>query len=260
MPQSFIDLLRSKMLMLKAGVQMMSDLVGNPSIPRQDGAASGYWITEGQPPTKSQLTLGQLQLNPKTVGARTEFTRQLLIQSSPAIDQLVKSDIAAVLGRTIDAGIVNGSGANGEPTGFLNTTGVSAIGKAGADFAWVDAIKFKTEFRKSNAPGTPSFLTSPDVTGILETRPKIGTTFPVYLLENGKLAGYGIEDSTAFPATTLAFGDWSTIILGEWGILEIEANKYGSTFGAGGIEVRGLHMVDVAVRYPQAIKKMTDFS
>jgi HK97 family phage major capsid protein len=104
MPQSFIDILRSRMLMLKAGVQVLSDLVGNPSIPRQDGTMTGYWLNEGAPPTKSQLALGQLPLSPKTVGARTEFTRQLLIQSAPSIDQLVKSDIAAVLARTIDAG------------------------------------------------------------------------------------------------------------------------------------------------------------
>jgi len=260
MPQSFIDLLRSKMLMLKAGVQVLSDLVGNPSIPRQDGASTGYWVSEGQPPTKSQLTLGQLTMSPKTCGARTEFTRQLLIQSAPSIDQLVKSDIAAVLARTIDAAVINGSGLNGEPTGFLNTTGVSAITKVGSDFAWADAVAFNTAFRNSNAPGTPSWLTNPTVIGTLESRPKIGTTYPVYLIENGKLNGFSIDHSTAFPANTLAFGDYSTIILGEWGILEIEANKYGSTFGAGGIEVRGLHMVDVAVRYPQAIKKMTDFS
>lgn len=260
MPQSFIELLRSKMLMLKAGVRVMSDLVGNPSIPRQDGASTGYWISEGQPPTKSQLTLGQLQMSPKTCGARTEFTRQLLIQSAPSIDQLVKSDIAEVLARTVDAAIINGSGSNGEPTGFLNTTGVSAISKVGSDFAWADAVAFNTAFRNSNAPGTPSWLANPTVLGVLETRPKIGSTFPVYLLENGKLNGFGIDYSTAFPSSTITFGDYSTIILGEWGILEIEANKYGSTFGAGGIEVRGLHMVDVAVRYPQALKKMTDFS
>jgi HK97 family phage major capsid protein len=260
MPQSFIELLRSKMLMLKAGVRVMSDLVGNPSIPRQDGSTTGYWVTEGVAPGKSDVTLGQLTMSPKTCGARTEFTRQLLVQSAPSIDQLVKSDIAEVLARTVDAAIINGSGTDGQPTGFLNTTGVSSIAKAGADFAWADAVAFNTAFRNSNAPGTPSWLASPTVLGTLETRPKIGTTYPVYLLENGKLNGYGIDHSTAFPASTISFGDYSTIVLGEWGILEIEANKYGSTFGAGGIEVRGLHMVDVAVRYPQALKKMTDFS
>lgn len=260
MPQSFIELLRSKTLMLKAGVRVMSDLVGNPSIPRQDGASTGYWISEGQPPTKSQLVLGQLTMSPKTCGARTEFTRQLLIQSAPSIDQLVKSDIAEVMARTLDAAIINGSGSNGQPTGFLNTTGVSAISKVGSDFAWADAIAFETAFANSDAPGTPSWLTNPSVRGTLKTRPKIGSTFPVFLLEGGQLNGYGLDVSTAFPANTLTFGDYSTIILGEWGILEIEANKYGSTFGAGGIEVRALNMVDVAVRYPQALKKMADFS
>jgi HK97 family phage major capsid protein len=53
MPQSFIDLLRSKAIMLsKAGVSVMSGLVGNPSVPRQDGAATGYWVAEGVAPNE----------------------------------------------------------------------------------------------------------------------------------------------------------------------------------------------------------------
>jgi hypothetical protein len=69
-----------------------------------------------------------------------------------------------------------------------------------------------------------------------------------------------VEATTQMPASTLIFGAYSTIILGEWGVLEIEANRLGSGFRAGNIEVRGLHMVDVAVRYPQALKKLTAFA
>lgn len=261
MPQSFIELLRSKAIMLsQAGVQVMSDLVGNPSIPRQDSSSTGYWISEGQPPTKSQLGLGQLQMSPKTCGARTEFTRQLLIQSAPSIDQLVKSDIAAVLARTIDSAIIQGSGSAGQPTGIMHTTGVDDMTMAGSAFAWEDAVAFETAIAEGNAPEATKFVVRPSIVGTLKTRPKIGTTYPVYLLENNQLNGYEVAATTQMPANTILFGDFSTVILGEWGILEIEANKYGTTFGAGGIEVRGLHMVDVAVRYPQALKQMTTFA
>jgi hypothetical protein len=53
---------------------------------------------------------------------------------------------------------------------------------------------------------------------------------------------------------------WSQVIFAEWGNLEIVANDKGSTFRKGNIEVRGLHMCDVQVRYPQAFKKLESFS
>lgn len=263
MPQSFIELLRSKAIMLsQGGVQVMSDLVGNPSIPRQDGAATGYWVAEGVPPAESQLVLGQLTMSPKTCGAMTEFTRQLLIQSAPSIDQLVKSDIAAVLARTIDTAIIDGSGTAGQPTGILNTTGVDAItlSGSGSAFDWSDALEFESSIAEGNAPDATKWITRPSVKGVLKGRPKIGTTYPVFLInDDNTLNGYPVVTTTQCPANTMMFGDFSTVIMGEWGILEIEANKYGTSFGHGGIQVRGLHMVDVAVRYPSAIKKTEAF-
>lgn len=261
MPGSFIEILRSKMRMLELGVTVMSGLVGNPSIPRQDGAATGYWVSEGVAPTESQQVFAQLGMSPKTCGAVTEFTRQLLVQSAPSVDQLVYSDLAAVLARTIDKAIIQGTGTAGQPTGILSTTGVSEVDMIGATFAFADAVAFETAVLEADAPEGTAWLCRPSVAGTLKSRPKIGSTYPVYLNENNSMNGYPVKTTTQLTsATTLLFGAFSTILLGEWGILEIEANRLGSGFRAGNIEVRGLHMVDVAVRYPQALKKLTAFA
>lgn len=261
MPQSFIEILRSKMKMLELGVKVMSGLVGNPSIPRQDGAATGYWVNEGAAPTESQQIFAQLGLNPKTCGAVTEFTRQLLLQSAPSVDMLVMTDIAAVLARTVDTAIISGTGTLGQPTGILNTTGVTETNMAGANFTYADAVNFESLIAEANAPDSVGWLMRPSVRGTLKTTPKLGSTFPIYLLgDDGKMNGYPAHATTQMPAATLLYGDFSTVILGEWGILEIESNRLGSGFRAGNIEVRGLHSVDVAVRYPQAIRKLTAFA
>jgi HK97 family phage major capsid protein len=261
MPGSFIEFLRSKTKMLQLGVSVMSGLVGNPSVPRQDGAGTGYWVAEGVAPTESNQVFGQLGMSPKTCGAVTEFTRQLLIQSAPTVDGLVYADIAAVLARTIDSAIIQGSGVSGQPTGILNTTGVSEVSMIGGSFAFADAVAFETAIEEADAPDGVAWLCRPSVKGVLKSRPKIGTTFPVYLIgDDNTMNGYKLEATTQMPASTLIFGAYSTIILGEWGVLEIEANRLGSGFRAGNIEVRGLHMVDVAVRYPQALKKLTAFA
>jgi HK97 family phage major capsid protein len=135
MPESFIDILRNNMATVGLGITVLSGLTGNPSIPRQDGAGTGYWIGEGTDPTESNITLGQLGLSPKTVGAVQEFTRQLLIQSAPSVDALVMNDIAAVLARTIDLAIIAGTGSSNQPKGVLETTGVDDISQIGAVFS-----------------------------------------------------------------------------------------------------------------------------
>lgn len=261
MPQSFIEVLRSKMKMLALGVQVMSGLVGNPSVPRQDGTATGYWVSEGQAPNASDQSFGQLGMSPKTCGAVTEFTRQLLLQSAPGVDMLVKSDIAAVLARTVDKAIINGSGSSGQPRGILNTTGVSEVTMAGATFEFVDAVQAETDIAEADAPDGASWLMRPSVRGVLKSREKDSNTAGIYLIDrDDQLNGYDVAATTQMPTDTLIFGVYNQIILAEWGILEIEANRLGSGFRAGNIEVRGLHSVDVAIRYPQAFKKFTSFA
>jgi HK97 family phage major capsid protein len=259
MPESFIELLRTNMKTRELGITIMSGLTGNPSIPRQDTAGTHYWIAEGAAPTESNLTTGQLGLSPKTIGAVQEFTRQLLVQSSPSVDRLVMSDIAAVLGRGIDLAVIDGSGEAGQPRGVLNTTGVDEMTQIGTVFSFADAVAFETAVAEDNALlETPAWLTRPSVIGALKTIEK-NSAGATYLVENGQLNGYAIHGSTQMPANTLIYGDWSQVILAEWGVLEIIANDRGTTFRSGNIEVRGLHMVDVQVRYPQALKKLEAF-
>jgi hypothetical protein len=46
-------------------------------------------------------------------------------------------------------------------------------------------------------------------------------------------------------------GDFSQVIVGEWGVLEIETNPY-AQFQAGIVGVRALYTCDVGVRYGAA--------
>jgi predicted phage gp36 major capsid-like protein len=80
---SFIELLRNAMVLDRLGVTMLRDLNGNIAIPAQTGGATGYWVGENTAITsESQQTIGQVTLTPKTVGAYTDFSRRLLLQSS----------------------------------------------------------------------------------------------------------------------------------------------------------------------------------
>ena len=54
------------------------------------------------------------------------------------------------------------------------------------------------------------------------------------------------------------FGAWSELLIGEWGVLEILPNPYGSGYTAGSVDIRAMQTVDIAVRHAASFAAMTD--
>lgn len=254
--ESFIDLLRNKLVAVAMGAQLMTGLRGNVTIPKQSASATAYWLAnESTTITESQPTLGQVALSPKNVGAYTEFSRQLLLQSNPSVDRMIANDLARVVGLAIDAASINGSGASGQPTGIINTAGIGAVVGTSIDYAKV--LEFQTDVAAANAlidGPTCGYVTTPTVAGLLKQRYAVASTYsPLWEgnLVEGKVAGMRAMASGQMPAGSMLFGDWSQLILGEWGMLEIASNPF-ANFQSGLIGIRAMQTVDIAVRMPGA--------
>jgi HK97 family phage major capsid protein len=259
MAGSFIELLRSKLVAAAAGVQIMSGLVGNVAIPKETADPTGYWIeTEGNPPTESQGTVGQVTLSLKNVAAWVDITRNLMKQSAPAADNIVLNSLVKVLARMIDLAVFHGTGANGQPTGIA-TAASGAF--TGATFSWILAISALTDVMNANAekPGM-NWVCNPTSWGILKTREKGTAGYPVYLCgDDDKMAGFPVLTSTQITAAYLFFGDFMQAVIGEWGVLDINVDDK-SLSTSGGIRIVGYQSVDVAVRQAGAFTLATDLS
>lgn len=98
---SYVELVRNRAVTLSLGATAMPDQVANVTIPRQTGAATGYFLSsEGTQATESQQSFGQLVLTPKVCGAYTEFSRQMLAQANPSVDYVIARDFAPNVGDT----------------------------------------------------------------------------------------------------------------------------------------------------------------
>src|SRR5581483_4361922 len=75
--------------------------------------ATGAWVAENSGLSASDIQLDQVTLSPKHVGALVEVSRNMLQQSTPDIETLVRDDFAALLARAIDKGAVIGGGTGG---------------------------------------------------------------------------------------------------------------------------------------------------
>lgn len=257
---SFIDLLRARAKTVQLGANFMPGLQGNVTIPKLTGAATGYWLaTEGTAITESQQTIGQLALSPKTLGAYTELSRLLMLQSNPAADNLVMSDFAKVMALAIDLAVINGSGAAGQPLGIIGTAGIGAVTGTSLNLAGI--VEFETDVATANADvATLAYLTTPAVRGLLKSRDKTGTTVGNYVwggtTMDNMLNGYRAEVSTQVPAANMLFGDFSQVVIAEWGTLEIALNPY-AAFTSGVTGIRAFQTCDVGIRQATAFSLAT---
>lgn len=256
---SFIDQLYEEVVAIKLGARFIPGLVGDVTIPKQLSGGTAYWVSEGVDITESGLSFGQLSMSPKTLGAVTEWTRKLMLQSSPAIEQLVIEDMGTVMALEVDRTVINGAGTATEPRGILNTSGVSVVD--GTSFTFDDAVQAETALATNLVRGAQRhWLMHPTNEGTLKTRLKVASsTFPIYLIENGVMNGYPVRSTTQQPSTDLLFGVFSEVLIGEWGAMEMLLNPYAKS-RSGNIEVTMFESIDIQVRYPQAFVRVNPFS
>lgn len=251
--KSFIDVLRNRSIVMAAGATRMTGLVGNVTVPKLTAAATAYWLaTEATAITEGNQTFGQLSLVPKNVGAYTEISRQLLLQSDPSADAIVMGDLAAVVALAVDLAAVNGSGASGQPTGILNTGSIGAF--TGTSLGIAALLNAQSDVIGANAlvnPSAAAYVTTPGVAELLMQRQRFTSTdSPLWegSMLNGTVMGQKAFACSNMPAATAIFGDWSQLVIAEWSQLAVEVNPY-ANFPAGIIGVRAFYTIDIGVRY-----------
>ena len=273
--ESFIDTLRNRLKVQQAGASILNGLVGDVAIPRQSGTSTAYWVDEGSALTESAQTFDQVSLSPKTLGAYTDFTRRLMLQSSTDIEQLVRRDLARVLAVEVDRAAINGSGSSNEPTGILNVSGIGDVagGTNGAAPTYAHIVELLSDVANANADaGNLAYLTNSKVRGKLLQVEKASSTGQFVFEapqggEDGRMLGYptyvsnnvpsNLTKGTTSDASAIIFGNFSDLLIGTWGQLDILVDNT-SLSTSGGIRVVAFYDVDIAVRHAESFSAMKD--
>ena len=255
LPGSFIELLRNDSVALALGATRLTGLVGNITIPRMTAGGTAYWLAdENTQVTESQATIGQLSMSPKNVAALTEISHQLMQQSSPDVEDMVMRDLAAVLALAVDVAVLRGSGVAGQPHGIVGTTGVGSFDTDGTN-TFSDVLDAQVDVMAANAlrPGC-AYVADPASAALLMGRSRFASTdTPIWdgNLMQGTMAGFPCRATNQMGANTMLFGWWPSIVVAEWGQLELMVNPY-SDFTRGLSAVRAWYAVDTGMRYPAA--------
>jgi HK97 family phage major capsid protein len=221
----FIDLLRNRAVAGQVGVQVLTGVVGKITFPRQTAAGNWEWTGESGTTTGSQLSTGSITLTPKEGRAFQEYTRMLLLQSTPSIELLVQNDLLAIARLGIDKAVFHGSGTSNQPKGIINETGIGSVD--GTNLSWSGVVDFETHVASANADvATMFYVTNPTIRGLLKTRTKVSGQ-PVYLMsEDGTVNGYQTVVSNQISSGHIFFGDFSQEVLVYFGNLDLLVNPY----------------------------------
>lgn len=256
MDGAYIEVLRNTSAVMRAGATVLPGLVGNVAIPRQTGAAASGWLSaEGVNAGEDEATFDQIPLTPKDLAVYTEASRRLLMQSTPAIDGLIMNDLVMAQALALDKAAAYGTGANGQPTGIVNTTGINAVNLTVAGKpTYAELIKLVALCMGDNAlMGKLSWLIQAAGWEHFSTTPKQGTGVEgnFILGDNGRLAGYDYIASQQVADTDTIFGNFADVIIGEWGGLEINVDPYTKAL-SGAIRYITFKTADVAIRHPES--------
>lgn len=125
----YIEPFRNNLLARRLGVRVLSGLIWQPVYPqvrdrRHNGmgcreCSAAYWRHDFR----------QRDHGTEYPGGIQEMSRQLLQQSSPDVEALVRNDLSFLLAQAIDSALIKGGGTN-EPTGVLSTVGVQTANLA----------------------------------------------------------------------------------------------------------------------------------
>ena len=272
--EDYEPVLRPQPKVLEVGARLRSGLTGNWEMPRKTGSTTATWEGEVDTAAETDATYDKISMSPKRLAAFTEVSRQLMIQSAipGGVEADLREDLSTSIALALDLAAINGSGSAPIPRGVLNTSGIGtvAIGANGGDPTRDHLIALQKAIAVEDAMiENMAFLTNPAVAAkLMATKVDAGSGIFVLPDMMAPLMGYRSGYSTQVPSnltkgtesgtcSAIIFGDFSKLIIGQWGGVDIVIDQYTkATEGMVRLVVNSYY--DVAVRQAKAFAAILD--
>ena len=229
-----IDLLRNLPALSRAGMTILSGVMGPLVLPRQEAATTVQSLAEGAQSSAYDQVLGQIKMEPHRVGSKQIYSRLALLQATPDFEAMVMWDHLAQTALYIDAMGINGQGAGDQPLGILNQLGINSVVFGGsAQNAYAKCIAMETAIRAANIYDPVSFISTSKVRGTLRVTPETLTGSTVVSgasnaiwqdgegSQDGTVIGRTAVDSQQVPGDVLIALVGRHLIMAQWGGLAV---------------------------------------
>ena len=270
--------LRPRPVVEQAGATVIRGATSNLRFTKNSTVSVAWEGGENDANAEAVSTFSVLDLSPNRLGAFTDISKQLMLQSTPDVEAIVMEEIRRAIENAVDTAAINGAGTGGEPTGILNEgIGVVAIGTNGGAVTWQHIVDLEKEVAIDNADfGRMAYITNPQVRGKLKTTEKatntaqfIYTDSPVGegQMPRGLMNGYNAMISTNVPSdltkgtgtdlSAVIFGAFNALYIAQFGGLDIVVDPY--TLSKNAVVTMVVNSWwDMGLRYPSHFAAIKD--
>lgn len=226
----FIEFLRPQSIVGRFGAGGVPSLRRVPfrtPLVGQTSGGDGYWTGEGQAKPLTSFDLASTIIEPLKIANIAVATMELIRDSSPSADLLIRDQLAAAITSRLDTDFINpakAAVAGVSPASILN--GVTAIASTGTDAEAVRndiRLLFNAFIAANNAPTSGVFImpaTSALALSLMQN-PLGQSEFPGLNMNGGNFMGLPVIVSQYVPAGTVALVNASDIYLADEGGIEL---------------------------------------
>lgn len=275
-----IELLRARAVVRQMGPTILPMRSNVINIPKLTGGATANYVGENTNIPTSQQTFGLLTLTAKKLSAMVPISNDLIRDSSPQADAVVRDDMVAALAMREDIAFLRDDGTNNKPKGaryWAHPNNVIAA-NATVNLANVttDLGKAILALRKANVRFIrPGWILGPTAENYLMTvRDANGNLAFKEEMLRGTLFGFPYKVSTQIPEnlgvgmneSEIYFADWADAVIGENTDLIIDVSSEAayhdgtnvvSAFSLDQTVIRAILRHDFAMRYDKSVAVLT---
>lgn len=252
--ESYVEMLLPQSVLGRLGVTVLSGLNAPIAVPKMTTSsvdAFGFVDENGAAP-ESKAEFANVKMAPKTFAGGNPISRQSL-KTVPNIATLITDHINKAVRIKLEQLILSDKANDRGPAGLVKQLVDAERVTKKAAFSYKDFLKEIAALTDAGVPAQAiKFAMSGATAAELESTLK-DNGVSGYIIENGKLAGYDVVTSGVIPADHIVLGDFSGIMIGEWGGLELDMDD--TTYRAQSAIVPRIWVdLDFTVVQPEALK------
>lgn len=184
------------------------------------GKGSAAWADETGVAAESKNTFSHVTLQPKRISAQLSYSKQFLAQDTIGAEAAIRRDIYNALVAQIQHTMLSADAAGtNKPAGIFN--GVTAKNIS----SYAELCDVEATVDDSNVKGERKYLMSNKAKAILRCMPKSSLTTEL-VLDGNDIDGTPVIANSDVPTTQYAYGDFSNIVMGTWGNVDLIIDPY----------------------------------
>lgn len=187
------------------------------------GKGAAAWADETGTAAESKNTFSHVILKPKRISAQLSYSKQFLAQDTVGAEAAIRRDIYNALVSKIQSTMLSADPAdtvtNNKPAGIFN--GVTAKNIS----SYAELCDVEATVDDSNVKGERKYLMSNKAKAILRCMPKSSLATEL-VLHGNDIDGTPVIANSDVPTTQYAYGDFSNIVMGTWGDVDLIVDPY----------------------------------